>query len=275
ASVSDALYCFTVPSDAHTTHDGGEVHMRFRLSSAGSLASSGAAADGEVEDYHQPMTCAGSYIWNDADEEGDQDLSEFGINGVVVNLVWAGLDNDLLTHADNITYTTSTANGNGSDGYYQFCGLVSENEDGNGGTYQMMVPNAPINFPVATEANVTTNGVTDATDSDGVQAATGEPTYGAAFTIAAPNYSSSTFFSLLSGEGSVADFAPNNYPDSSVNDGLDIGFFAEPTAVTLGVASAENSPPHLLLITISLFVLTLKLYQTRRRPIFPSARLMR
>ena len=264
-SISNVAYCFAVPSDAHTTHDGGEVHMRFRLSSAGSLDSFGSADDGEVEDYHSPFTCVGSYLWHDVNEDGHQDGSEFGLNGVTVNLVWGGPDGNLLTDSDNLTYTTETAHGNGSDGYYQFCGLLSQDEGGNGGTYQLVVPVAPLSFPMATTANVATGGVTDATDSDGVQAGVGEPTYGDVFTITAPSYSGGSFFSLPSGEASVADAAPNNYPDSSVNDGLDFGFFAEPTAIRLVDASAEISTLPVVALVIGLVAVTAVLARRRRK----------
>ena len=55
----------------------------------------------------------GDFVWNDLNGNGIQDANEPGINGVTVN----------ITFADGTTATTTTANFNGKDGYYDFKNL--------------------------------------------------------------------------------------------------------------------------------------------------------
>ena len=137
-TMSDQAYCFTVPAGA--TFDGGETHLRFRLTSdalSGATPWGGAASDGEVEDYYQPLACVGNLVWMDngvgggVSANGIQDGGEAGIDNVDVNLVWAGSDGSLQTTAgagtaagDDRLYSTTTASG----GQYQFCSLLPESE---------------------------------------------------------------------------------------------------------------------------------------------------
>ncbi|EIJ43114.1 putative collagen-binding protein, partial [Beggiatoa alba B18LD] len=50
----------------------------------------------------------GDYVWLDTDKDGIQDTSETGLAGVAVQMTWAGLDGNLATTADNVTYNTVT-----------------------------------------------------------------------------------------------------------------------------------------------------------------------
>ncbi len=61
----------------------------------------------------------GDYVWYDTNQNGIQDGSEFGVNGVTVNLY------DNATCAGAPSATTTTANGGmpAADGFYEFAGL--------------------------------------------------------------------------------------------------------------------------------------------------------
>ena len=61
----------------------------------------------------------GDLIWFDRNTDGIRAVSEPGLGGVEVALLWAGPDGDLATTADNKTLTTTTAN----DGTYLFSGI--------------------------------------------------------------------------------------------------------------------------------------------------------
>ena len=212
-------YCFTVPSGA--TFDGGETHLRWRLSSGGSLSWNGAASDGEVEDYYQPLACIGNLVWDDTNGDGQQDAGEPGLNGVDVTLIWGGPDGNVATMGDNVTYTTSTATINSVDGKYQFCGLLPN--DGTGiGTYQVALNSPP--SPYVTTADNTGN---DVDDSDGSQpGGPGTAVVSPPFTLSTPDYSGGDILSEPTGENSTGDTPGqlNNYPDSSDNLTFDFGF---------------------------------------------------
>ncbi len=123
---SDASFCFDVPSSA--TFDGGETHMRFRLTTDALTSPTpwaGTASDGEIEDYYTPLACVGNLVWLDDGNGGGfpnngiQDGSEAGISGLDVNLEWAGPDGEINTAGDNLVYTSTTL----PNGTYNFCGL--------------------------------------------------------------------------------------------------------------------------------------------------------
>ncbi len=61
----------------------------------------------------------GDTVWYDLDADGVVDLDEPGIDGVTVTLLFGGLDGNLATAGDNITYTTTTD----ASGTYLFEGL--------------------------------------------------------------------------------------------------------------------------------------------------------
>lgn len=216
--VSNASYCFTVPSGA--TFTGGETHMRFRLTSntlGGATPWAGTASDGEVEDYYTPLACVGNYVWYDADNSGGQnEAGTNGINGLVVNLVWAG-PNDTFGNGDDVTYTTTTALAGGVNGKYQFCGLTPDAAD----TYRIDIPTPAQAYPLATTANATG----DLADSDGTQSGgLGTAVTGPTFTIASP-------INLTTTENSTGDTPGtlNGYPDNRDDLRFDFGFQAAAT----------------------------------------------
>jgi hypothetical protein len=118
-------FCFNVPTDA--TFEGGETHIRVRMSTAGDLTPTGLTVNGEVEDYYLPLAKVGNVVWFDEDLYGDEDeAAQTGINDFPVELVYAGKDGILDTD-DDILYTEITKNINGQDGSYYFCGLIDAN----------------------------------------------------------------------------------------------------------------------------------------------------
>ncbi|MDJ0756476.1 MAG: GEVED domain-containing protein [Ardenticatenaceae bacterium] len=221
--VSNAIYCFNVPAGA--TFNGGDTHFRWRLTAAdlgtdvlsGDTPWNGGVPDGEVEDYYQPLTCVGNFVFADTGTTaGQQDAGDTGLNGVTVNLNWGGADNDPDTAGDNLVFSTTTAQLGGVDGKYQFCGLTP-------GTYRVELPAAPVGSGFATAVN---SGTDDVDDSDGQQTiGYGGPVLGPVFTIAAPNYGGS-LFSLPTSEDSTGDNPGtiNGFPDSSDDLTFDFGF---------------------------------------------------
>lgn len=210
--VNGAAYCFDVPASA--TFDGGETHLRFRLTSdtiatdigSGDTPWGGPASDGEVEDYYNQLSCVGNYLWFDTGTTPNvQDAGDTAVpNGTIVNLIWGGPDG-VIGGGDDITYSTTT-----SGGSYNFCGLLP-NANGAGGAdeYQVVVPNAP-GTPVT--AGV---GGDVALDSDGT--ANGNAANGPVFTLPTANMNNDT---------AANDTDPNNYPDAQTDLSFDFGFQA-------------------------------------------------
>lgn len=221
--VSGQNYCFTVPAAA--TFDGGETHMRFRLSTDTGLSYGGFASDGEVEDYYQPLACVGNYVWIDTagTTANVQDAGDAALSGVDVRLTWAGVDNTLQTAAsdgtalgDDAVYTVTTD----ANGRYNFCGLIPDAAD----TYRVDIPT----LPAAANQVVTANqGGNEVLDSDGTQGGAGQPVTGPTFTIGSP-------INLATGENGNQDNpgAINNFPDSQDDLRFDFGF--QQTAVAIG-----------------------------------------
>lgn len=56
----------------------------------------------------------GDRVWLDGDSDTVQDSGEVGIPGIAVSLVWGGVDADLATAGDNVTFATTT----GADGVW-------------------------------------------------------------------------------------------------------------------------------------------------------------
>ena len=243
AGTQTTQYCFTVPSTA--LYDRGMAFIRFRLSSTGGLGVDGPdkfnpaspMPIGEVEDYKLNLAKVGNIVWFDRDADGIQDESEkdYGINGVMVSLIWGGANGVQTTDPANLVgddrlYTTQTATldkfGNpvvgapGPDdkrGEYYFCGLIE-------GDYKIIAMN-PTNM-VTTTAN---QGLEDDRDSDGDQSQ-----------IAGANKSVETFTieDVLDnpiGEDGIEDqelidgFSTNvvkNFPDNQVDQTIDFGFIS-------------------------------------------------
>ena len=194
--VNNAPYCFTVPAGA--SFEGGVLAARFRLSSAGSLGYSGTTNTGEVEDYLLPLAKIGNLVWEDVNGNGMQDEpGSAGINGVNVQLTYAGPDNDLNTAGDNLSFTTTTSTMT-VDGQYMFVGLIP-------GTYKVGVPTTPAGFnPTGTDA------AGDEIDSDNPN--------GVVFTIPDPVL-------LPLSEDGTGDVPGVVFPDAQDNLTFDFGFY--------------------------------------------------
>jgi hypothetical protein len=110
--VTDLEVCFDIPADAMYVM--GDGFMRFRLSPAGGLEATGVNPDGtlpagEVEDYKLPDVKIGNLIWEDRNYNGIQDPGiDDGINGIRVELMWAG-PNGNFGDGDDETYVTVSA----------------------------------------------------------------------------------------------------------------------------------------------------------------------
>ena len=222
-------FCFQVPAAA--TFDGGETHMRFRLTTDTLTTSSwvGSASNGEVEDYYSQLACVGNLVWQDTDKNGIQDTGEPFLN-TTVYMVWAGPDATVQTTdgattaaGDDRIYSVATAAGK-----YQFCGVVP-------GTYQIKVVTPPAGFSYATTPNAAAAG--DNKDSDGAQSAADAPSVIPAFAIA-------SITTLPTGENGLSDGSPiNSFPDAQENRSYDFGFTATPTAVALRTLQAAPQSP--------------------------------
>ena len=222
ATAMNQKICFDVPADA--TFDGGETHFRYRLSREQDVAFDGQAIGGEVEDYYLPLAKLGNLVWREYDEEGDQDEAVTnGMDNIQVDLVWAGLDDDIMTTADNITYSTMTAAEAGVNGKYNFCGLPA-------GNYQVNVPNPPANM-VVSPTNATGNPDDDA-----------DPLSVDVF-IADPKV-------LPQGEAGTGDDAPSSFPDTNTNIAIDFAFsaldFGDLPTSFANTTNAENGAYHVI-----------------------------
>jgi hypothetical protein len=69
----------------------------------------------------------GDFVWIDLNANGQQDVGEPGLNGVLVTLTGAGPDGDFNTLGDNTTATQNTANNGMNDGAYKFINLAPGN----------------------------------------------------------------------------------------------------------------------------------------------------
>ncbi len=225
--ITDRRYCFTVPTTA--TFNGGQAAMRFRLTTDLGIGATGAAADGEVEDYIVPLYCAGNFVWNDGGSATPdiQDGTEPGIAGVTLTLHWDGDDNGSFGDPADRTYTTTTD----ANGFYTFCGLLSDaTGDTNPDSYRIDVTPPTGLTPVAAD-----QGGDEALDSDGDASGVGP-----VFTLP-PSPDSDT-------AGNDTD--PNGYPDAQTQLAIDFGFAAydfgdlpAPYATTL----ADGGPRHTIL----------------------------
>src|SRR5439155_26796968 len=91
----------------------------------------------------------GDLVFNDLDGDGIQDLGEYGVNGVTVELWSVGADGIVNTSDDAVVLTTTTIGGR-----YQFVGIDA-------GTYYIHVVR-PAGFLISPEDQ----GTDDAKDSD-------------------------------------------------------------------------------------------------------------
>ncbi|MBH0130351.1 SdrD B-like domain-containing protein [Salinibacterium sp. NK8237] len=101
------------------------------------------ASDAEKRDVDFGYTGTGSigdFVWFDQDKDGVQDSNEPGLPGVTVTVVSGGLDGDLATTDDNITYTTTTD----AAGGYTVALLPA-------GPYTVTVSGAPTGFELVSD----------------------------------------------------------------------------------------------------------------------------
>jgi SdrD B-like domain/GEVED domain len=199
--VSNQTYCFNVPAGA--TFNGGQAMTRWRLSPNGGLQAGNPVGApnviGEVEDHKAPLAKIGNYVWNDYNYNGQQDEpGTAGLNGLTVQLVWAGADADFNTTADNQTYTTTTAAASGVNGKYSFCGLIP-------GAYKASLLNTPAGL-TATQLNQGSD-ISDSDNSGGEMVMIPDPV------------------SLPTGENSTGDNpgGNNGFPDPQDNLSIDFG----------------------------------------------------
>lgn len=213
------LIPFLVPEDA--TFLGGDVHLRFRLSTEGELDYNGIAFDGEVEDYWFPVACAGNWVWYDHDKEGDQNESaDLGMNDFEMYLQTPGLDGVYGTD-DDFKYYQNTTEKDGIDGRFDFCGLIE-------GTYRVGYDEYPDYMIPAIPDHVSD----DEMDSGGLM----DEFTVSRFADNAPE-----------GEHGMADDMSNknDFPDNQVTSNLDFGFIMDPvlgSALAIqGVDFAESN----------------------------------
>jgi uncharacterized repeat protein (TIGR01451 family) len=249
-TVTDTL-CFEVPKDA--VFNDGMAFVRFRLSPTGGLNPDGPAKfdeaavvpAGEVEDYMLKLAKVGNLVWEDRNWNGQQDDLEedYGINGTVVALIYAGANGTIetsLTSAsfpltvvgdDRIYYDTTTTytykSGDTLNGFYYFCGLIE-------GTYDVVVLGPKDLTP--TRPNLITTSQDEDKDSDGLETARNLGTqhslvHAGNFTIA----DQAAICTRVEGEEGIGDQDLSNlldvnnvgtFPDKQVDQRFDFGFIA-------------------------------------------------
>ncbi|MBL7780225.1 MAG: T9SS type A sorting domain-containing protein [Saprospiraceae bacterium] len=228
--ITNQQFCFMVPADAQFAS--GNIMSRFRLSPDGGLTATGGLPNGgiplgEVEDHKAPTAKIGNFVWWDWDNDGIQDEpASTGINGVTVQLTWAGPDGNIATAGDNVVFTDVTAfdNGTGANGVYAFCGLIP-------GNYTISIPTPPANY-VPTQ---TDQGGNDFQDSDNPA---GTP-------IVIPNPPTT----LPTNENGVADNPGDNFPDNQDALSYDFGYVAYDYGDlpdTYGTTNGNNGASQLL-----------------------------
>ncbi|MBH0082191.1 SdrD B-like domain-containing protein [Salinibacterium sp. SWN167] len=106
----------------------------------GTLAQNAAKRD--VDFGYTGTGSIGDYIWFDQNSDGVQDSNEPGLPGATATVISGGLDGDLATTADNLTFTTSTD----SDGKYSVGNLPA-------GPYTVTVSDLPSGYAVVSDPN--------------------------------------------------------------------------------------------------------------------------
>lgn len=118
----------------------------------GALAENAAKRD--VDFGYTGTGSLGDRVWFDQDRDGVQDANEPGLPGATVTVVSGGLDGNLATTGDNITYTTTT----GANGAYLVSRLPA-------GPYTVTVTGFPTGYSVVADpsggtSNVSTTSLT-------------------------------------------------------------------------------------------------------------------
>ena len=227
--VANQQFCFTVPADAEFAS--GNIMSRFRLSPQGGLGATGGLPNGgiplgEVEDHKAPTGKIGNFVWWDWNNDGIQnEPASTGINGVTVQLTWAGPDGNLATTGDNVVFTDITAfdGVTGTNGAYAFCGLIP-------GNYNISIPTPPANY-VPTQLNQGGNDFLDSENPAGTPV-TIPPLPG-----------------LVTGENGVGDNPGDNFPDNQDDLTYDFGYVSYDYGDlpnTYGTTTANNGASQLL-----------------------------
>ena len=217
AGTNTREYCFTVPATA--TFHGGQTHMRYRLSTAGSLSFNGPAADGEIEDYWLPLACVGNYVWIDPGGNNDtqDNPDKRGINGIKVDLVCGA------NRYSTFTKDAQPGRNQGDEpGKYHFCGLPPESACH---IEVVTIPSEIIDGETVRylEACLPNVGGDDMMDSDGTQLQVGGLSKGPNFTIINPT-------GLVTAESGACDYPGNlnGFPDAQDDLRYDFCFRREP-----------------------------------------------
>ena len=240
--VTDQTYCFDVPANA--AFDGGEVYMRFRLTTDALTAADwgGTAGDGEVEDYWDPLACVGNYVWNDTGSTtiNGQDPADAPVDGLDIYLVWAGPNGvfetaagDTTAGGDDVLVRTTTD----ADGVYAFCGLT-----GSASPYRVQVPN----LPTGLNQVVTPDATADTQDSDAQQpGGPTTPVTGPEFTLSRADLVAGNLPTGETGNQDAATQADpaltHNYPDGRTDLTQDFGFRAVNGAATKTLVDTDQT----------------------------------
>ncbi|MCE9644909.1 MAG: DUF11 domain-containing protein [Chloroflexi bacterium] len=139
---------------------------------------------------YQGNVSIGDFVWYDIDQDGIQDGgAEVGLGGVAINLTWAGLDGNLATVADNLTFSTVT----NSAGAYGFSQLPA-------GTYRVNLDETtlPTNYLQTTSDPLTLTSL-----------------------AAGTNYTTADFGAALG--ATIGDYVWNDMDNDGVQDGTESG----------------------------------------------------
>ncbi|MFM9951874.1 MAG: SdrD B-like domain-containing protein, partial [Saprospiraceae bacterium] len=217
------LFCFNVPATA-SYQSLGTAMARFRLSPTGGLLpNSGRALGGEIEESNVTLVKIGNiFVWNDENNDGLQnEPASKGLNGVTLQLVWAGPDNNLGTPGDNATYTVVTTTMNGVNGQNMFTGLIP-------GTYNLSIPVHPPGF-IPSQLN---QGPDESLDSE-------NPAGIVIVVPAVPNFPLN--------ENGTGDTPGQQFPDAQDDHTLDFAFVSVDHGDlpnSYGTNNAANGPKH-------------------------------
>ncbi|MDD5391314.1 MAG: SdrD B-like domain-containing protein, partial [Gallionellaceae bacterium] len=140
----------------------------------------------------------GDYVWADGNANGAQDVGEYGVQGVTVNL-WRDLNDNLAVDANEILATTTTD----ASGYYKFFGLTP------GLQYQLQFIK-PANYSGFTLQDATGDTLDSDANSSGITAAV---------TLAPGEFNTSIDAGLVQ-KAHIGDFI---WEDKNANGQQDVG----------------------------------------------------
>lgn len=142
----------------------------------------------DTDTYNAPISCAegtiGNYVWKDTNGNSLQDVTEIGINGVIVELY---KETSVGSGSYTLSQTTTTVTNNGNAGYYHF--VVTESANYyvhfpiSNGSYILTAPSSVAAIDGNSDANITTgNSPIFAIDVVGTGAAKDNMTIDAGYT---------------------------------------------------------------------------------------------